>query len=196
VSTRTDIAKRSRYECTSVIVKTPTKQPSLHYKILRMARTQKSKKMTDSPPDLWDDVDEETPPLTNTEGGSSGNTTATSKKRDSNLEKIAPLFFTNSRGDGDPFVTELKVKGIQTMAALFTVGSYNANSLYSAFGERELIPQLAMMQTLADYVKTNMPELVDTPSKCSKLTWDEIALNGFDKTLFKIHITAVYKGYV
>jgi len=82
------------------------------------------------------------------------------------------------------------------MAALFAVGSYNAKSLYSVFGERELIPQLAMMQTLADYVKTNMPELVDTPSKRSKLMWDEIALNGFDKTLFKIHITAVYKGYV
>jgi len=105
---------------------------------------------------------------------------------------IAPLFFTNSHSDGDPFLTKLKVKGIQTMVALFAMGSYNANSLYSAFGERELIPQLAMMQTLANYVRSNMPKLVDTPAKHSKLTWDDIKLNSFDKTLFKIHITMVY----
>jgi len=82
------------------------------------------------------------------------------------------------------------------MAALFAIGSYNAKSLYSAFGERELIPQLAMMQTLADYIRSNMTELVDTPSKQSKLTWDDINLSRFDKTLFRIHITVVYEGYV
>jgi len=137
---------------------------------------QKSKKMTNATPDFWDDVNEETPPLPNlvgsndaasatTSGGSSGGITATTKKTGNNLDMTAPLFFTNSRGDGDPFVANLKAKEIQTMAALFTMGSYNASSLYSAFGERELIPQLAMMQTLADYVRSNMPELVDTPSK-------------------------------
>jgi len=146
--------------------------------------------MADAPPDFWDDVNKETPPLQNpegsnnvasstTSGGSSGGTTAPPKKTGSNLDTIAPLFFTNSHGNSDPFVTKLKVKGIQAMVALFAMGSYNTISLYSAFGERELIPQLAMMQTLADYVKSNMPKSVNTPLKHSKLMWEDIKLNGF-----------------
>jgi len=41
-----------------------------------------------------------------------------------------------------------------------------------------------------------MPKLVNMPSKQSRLRWDEIKANGFDKTLFKIHLTAVYEGYI
>jgi len=60
---------------------------------------------------------------------------AKAMKKGSNLDEITPLFFTNSCGDSDPFVTATKVNGIQTMATIFAVGSYNASSLYSAFGE-------------------------------------------------------------
>jgi len=163
-----------------------------------MAHTRKLKKMTDA---HWNDANEETPPLTNpddatTTGGSNSKTTAPPKKTVSDLDTIAPLFFTNSSSDSNPFVTKLQVRGIQTMAALFAVGSYKAASLYSAFGERELIPQLAMLQTLANYIKSSMPKLVNTPAKHSKLEWDDIKFNGFDKTLFKIHVTVVYKSYV
>jgi len=180
VSNWMDIANQSWYKCTQCHYKTP-KLNNLFFifKTHRMACTHKSKKMTDAPLDFWDDVDEGTPPSTTSGGssdmadittlsGSSGRPAVT-KKIGSDLDTIAPLFFMNSCSDGSPFVTKLKEKGIQTMAAIFAMGSYKANSLYSAFGERELIPQIAMMQTLANYVRSNMPKLVDTPVKCSKL---------------------------
>jgi len=141
-----DIAKGSWHECTQCYQKPPTQQPSLHYEICRMARTCKSKKMTNAPLDFWDDIDKGAPPSTTSggstdvadatmSGGGSGGITAMATKKGSNLNEIAPLFFTNSRGDGDPFVTTMRIKVIQTMAAIFAVGSYNASSLYSAFGE-------------------------------------------------------------
>jgi len=89
-----------------------------------MARTRKSKKMTDDPPDFWEEADEEEPPLT-TSGGSSGGTNANPKKKETDLEKIAPLFFTNSHGEVDPYVRELQNKGIMTMSVIYALGTYS-----------------------------------------------------------------------
>jgi len=151
--------------------------------------------MADAPSDFWEEADEEEPPLT-TSGGSSGGTNANPKKKETDLEKIAPLFFTNSHGEVDPYVKELQNKGIVTMSAIFALGTYSADLLFSAFKEHGYIPVLALLQTLADYIKQNMPELVDTQSKRTRLEWDDIDANGFDKVLFKIHITAAYEKYI
>jgi len=135
-----DIAKGSWHECTQCYQKPPTQQPSLHYEIHRMACMCKSKKMTNAPLDFWDDVDEGALPSmtsggstdvadTTTSGGGSGRMTATAMKKGSDLDEITLLFFTNSCSDDDPFVTATRIKGIQTMAAIFAVGSYNASSL-------------------------------------------------------------------
>jgi len=82
------------------------------------------------------------------------------------------------------------------MSVIYALGTYSANLLYSAFQEHAYIPLLAILQTLADYIKQNMPELVDTQTKRTRLVWDAIESNGFDKVLFKIHVTAVYEKYI
>jgi len=73
----------------------------------KMARTRKSKKMADAPSDFWEEADEEETPLTMS-GGSSGRMNANLKKIETDLKKIAPLFFTNSHGEVDPYVKELQ----------------------------------------------------------------------------------------
>jgi len=163
--------------------------------IPKMVCTQKSKKVTDAPPDFWDEADEEEPPLTMS-GGSSGRMNANMKKIETDLKKIAPLFFTNSHGEVDPYVKELQNKGIMTMSTIYALGTYSADLLYSAFQEHGYIPLLAILQTLADYIKQNMPELVDTQMKRTRLVWDAIESNGFDKVLFKIHVTTAYEKYI
>jgi len=61
---------------------------------------------------------------------------------------------------------------------------------------KDFLPQLAMLQTLADYVKMNMPELVETQAKHTKLTWKKIEDNGYNENHFKIHMKAVYDLFV
>jgi len=161
----------------------------------KMVHTQKSKKVTDAPPDFWDEAEEEEPPLTMS-GGSSGRMNTNTKKIETDLKKITPLFFTNSHSVVDPYVKELQNKGIVTMSAIYALGTYSADLLYSAFREHRYIPLLTLLQTLVDYIKQNMPKLVDTQMKRMRLERDAIKSNGFNKVLFKIHVTTAYEKYI
>jgi len=58
------------------------------------------------------------------------------------------------------------------------------------------LPQLAMLQTLADYIKMHMPELVTMQAQQPKLTWKKVENNGYNSNHFAIHMKAVHDSYV
>jgi len=161
---------------------------------------QRKAKMTEVPKEFWGDDKEEDTPLTmsRTSGGTGGGATSNTKKNEEELNVKAPMFFNDAHGSGDDFVCFLKSKGMNSLPIIYTMGSYPALDHCSVFEEqaKEFIPQLAMMQTLADYIKTNMPELVVNQAKRSRLTWKDIENNGYTTILFKLHMTAVYECYI
>jgi len=115
------------------------------------------------------------------------------------LDILVPIFFlSESVASSEEFQRFLRSIGTTTMANVYTLGAFQSGALTSIFGEyfEEFLPQLAMLQTLADYIKMHMPELVNTQAQQSKLTWKKIESNGYNSNHFAIHMRAVHDSYV
>jgi len=74
------------------------------------------------------------------------------------------------------------------MSGLYTLSTLKVPQLASVFEDeaKPFLTHLAMIMMLADYVKTNMEELVDTQANRAKLTLKKVSDNGFQSTHKKL----------
>jgi len=84
---------------------------------------------------------------------------------DGELDMLSPLFFVDANRQEEEFCKLLKAKEITTNAEIYTLGTYSAYDLTSVFSDQAelFLPQLTMIQTLADYIKTNVLKFWLTP---------------------------------